>query len=102
MREPEGIARPPQGKSPEKCWSKRREPDIRNVEAVGSNPITSTKSPGQRAKVGSPQRSEFPACLYVSLSTKSGSPEIDEVGRSRGRVRDDLGRRGCADRRQLS
>jgi hypothetical protein len=35
-------------------WSKGRDLDIRNVEAVGSNPITSTKSPGQRAKVGSP------------------------------------------------
>ncbi len=27
---------------------------VRNVEAVGSNPITSTKGPGQRAKVGAP------------------------------------------------
>ena len=34
---------PPPGKSSERPWSKHREPDIRNVEAVGSNPITSTK-----------------------------------------------------------
>ena len=43
MREPEGIETPPPGKSSERTWSKRREPYIRNVEAVGSNPITSTK-----------------------------------------------------------
>ena len=42
MREPEGIETPQPGKSSERTWSKRREPDIRNVEAVGSNPITST------------------------------------------------------------
>ena len=28
---------------------------VRNVEAVGSNPITSTKSPGQRAEVDPPK-----------------------------------------------
>ncbi len=28
---------------------------VRNVEAVGSNPITSTKGPVQRPKVGSPR-----------------------------------------------
>ena len=38
MREPEGIETPPPGKSSERPWSKRREPDIRNVEAVGSIP----------------------------------------------------------------
>ena len=42
MREPEGIETPLPGKSSERPWSKHREPDIRNVEAVGSNPITST------------------------------------------------------------
>ena len=40
---------------------------VRNVEAEGSSPFTSTKGPGQRAKVGSPRRSSSPACLYVSL-----------------------------------
>jgi hypothetical protein len=102
VRGAEGRSAVGPGRSSNRAWSEGPKNYIRNVEAVGSNPITSTKSPGQRAKVGSPQRSDFPACLYVSLSTKSGSPEIDEVGRSRGRVRDDLGRRGCADRRQLS
>jgi hypothetical protein len=43
VREPEGIETPPPGKSSERPWSKHREPDIRNVEAVGSNPITSTR-----------------------------------------------------------
>ena len=32
---------------------------VRNVEAEGSSPFTSTKSPGQRAKVGSPRRSSL-------------------------------------------
>ena len=50
MREPEGIETPLPGKSSERTWSKRREPDIRNVEAEGSSPFTSTKGPGQRAK----------------------------------------------------
>ena len=55
MREPEGIATPPPGNSSERAWSKRREPDIRNVEAEGSNPFTSTKeSPGHRTEGGSP------------------------------------------------
>ena len=44
---------------------------VRNVEAEGSSPFTSTKGPGQRPKVGSPKRSDSPTCLYVSLS---GSP----------------------------
>ena len=44
MRESEGIETLPPGTSSERTWSKHREPDIRNVEAVGSNPITSTKA----------------------------------------------------------
>ena len=84
MREPEGIETPLPGRSSERTWSKRREPDIRNVEAVGSNPITSTKSPVQRAKVGSPQRSVFRrvfTCLYrqslvLQESMKSGGVEV--------------------------
>ena len=48
MREPEGIETPPPGKSSERTWSKRREPYIRNVEAEGSSPFTSTKRPVQR------------------------------------------------------
>ena len=55
MREPEGIETQLPGKSSEKPWSKRREPDVRNVEAEGSSPITSTKSPGQRAEVDPPK-----------------------------------------------
>jgi len=54
MREPEGVETPPPGKSSERPWSKHREPDIRNVEAVGSNPITSTREgPVKRAEGGS-------------------------------------------------
>ena len=45
MREPEGIETPLPGSSSERPWSKGREPDFRNVEAVGSNPITSTRKP---------------------------------------------------------
>jgi len=51
MRGPEGIATPLPGRSSERPWSKHREPHIRNVEAEGSSPFTSTKSPVQRAKV---------------------------------------------------
>ena len=68
MREPEGIETPLPGKSSERSWSKHREPDIRNVEAEGSSPFTSTKGSGHRAKVGSPRRSDSATCLYVSLS----------------------------------
>ena len=46
MREPEGIATPPPGRSSESTWSKHREPYFRNVEAEGSSPFTSTKGPG--------------------------------------------------------
>ncbi len=55
MRESEGIETPQPGMSSESTWSKHREPDIRNVEAEGSSPFTSTKeSPGQRTEGGSP------------------------------------------------
>ena len=59
MREPEGIETPLPGKSSERPWSKHREPDIRNVEAEGSSPFTSTKSPVQRAESGIPQKIRF-------------------------------------------
>ena len=59
MREPEGIETLPPGKSSERTWSKRREPDIRNVEAEGSSPFTSTKGPGHGAKVESPNVTTF-------------------------------------------
>ena len=50
--DPEGIEAHLPGKSSESPWSKRREPDIRNVEAVGSNPITSTKAQFRGPKLG--------------------------------------------------
>ena len=43
MRESEGIETPLPGMSSESTWSKHREPDIRNVEAEGSSPFTSTR-----------------------------------------------------------
>ena len=43
MREPEGIETPPPGNSSERPWSKDREPYVRNAEAEGSSPFTSTK-----------------------------------------------------------
>jgi hypothetical protein len=36
-------------------WSEGSKKYIRNVEAVGSNPITSTQSPGHRLEVGVPR-----------------------------------------------
>jgi hypothetical protein len=68
VREPEGIETPLPGKSSERPWSKGREPDIRNVEAVGSNPITSTDgSPGQRADGGIPIETRSRKRAGVSL-----------------------------------
>ena len=64
-RGPEGIETPPPGKSSERPRSKRREPDLRNVEAEGSSPFTSTKGPGQRVKVGTPRRSQSTVERYV-------------------------------------
>jgi hypothetical protein len=43
------------GRSSERTCSEGPKNYIRNVEAVGSNPITSTESPGKRAKVRSPK-----------------------------------------------
>jgi hypothetical protein len=57
VREPEGMAGLLPGMSSERTWSKRREPYFRNVEAAGSNPITSTKSPVQRLESGIPAES---------------------------------------------
>jgi len=54
VREPEGIAMRLTGTSSERAWSKPCEPHFRNVEAVGSNPITSTIH-----LVGSPRESSF-------------------------------------------
>jgi hypothetical protein len=51
VREPEGIETPLSGTSSERGWSKHREPDIRNVEAEGSSPFTSTKVGAQRCAV---------------------------------------------------
>jgi hypothetical protein len=47
VREPVGIETPLPGKSSERTWSKRREPDIRNAEGEGSSPFTSTRQKGQ-------------------------------------------------------
>ena len=79
MREPEGIETPLPGRSSERAWSKGREPDIRNVEAEGSSPFTSTKGPGQRAEGGIPQKIRFSGVSLRALSTWvwfSGNGEI--------------------------
>jgi len=69
VREPEGIETPLPGKSSERPWSKHREPDIRNVEAEGSSPFTSTKRPRSQApRVGSPEVAKRPE-RYVSRRT---------------------------------
>ena len=54
MWRPEGIESLRPGQHWKTPWSKGRELHIRNVEAVGSNPITSTESPGQRPESGIP------------------------------------------------
>jgi hypothetical protein len=74
VREPEGIETPPPGKSSETPWSKHREPDIRNVEAVGSNPITSTKKAQVNGlKVGPPKGCHPEKRGRVSLSVFTGT-----------------------------
>jgi hypothetical protein len=60
VRGAEGITEPPPGPASRSAWSKSRDLHIRNVEAVGSNPITSTNRPGQRPKVGSPELQKVP------------------------------------------
>ncbi len=82
MREPEGIATPLPGTSSEGPWSRLHEPHFRNVEAEGSSPFTSTKSPGQRAKVGTPKMITFSDVTYVTLlvganaAERHGRPEM--------------------------
>jgi hypothetical protein len=49
MRESEGIESPRPGKAWKTSWSNGRKLYIRNVEAVGSNPITSTEKVQVRA-----------------------------------------------------
>jgi len=56
----EGVITRLPGRSSDRRWSEVPKNDIRNVEAEGSNPFISTKSPGQRAKVGSPQLQKVP------------------------------------------
>ena len=60
MREPEGIETPLPAKSSERPWLKHREPDIRNVEAEGSSPFTSTSQrPRSEGRSGIPQKIRF-------------------------------------------
>ena len=75
MREPEGIEMPPPGKSSERPWSKHREPDIRNVEAVGSNPITSTIH-----LVGSPQSPGFAGLSRPRAELSTGFMDVFRDG----------------------
>jgi hypothetical protein len=42
MREPEGIESPRPGRPKKTPWSNGRDLDVRNVEAEGSSPFTST------------------------------------------------------------
>ena len=73
MREPEGIETPLPGKSSERSWSKRREPDIRNVEAEGSSPFTSTKGQVTGLK-WDPRNTEAAAERYVTC--RRGCPGV--------------------------
>ena len=66
MREPEGIETPPPGKSSERPWSKRQEPDVRNVEAEGSSPFTSTKRPRSEGQGGNPPKIRF-SCVSLRV-----------------------------------
>ena len=50
MRDAEGTTGARPGESLGSTWSEGSNKYIRNVEAVGSNPITSTESPVQRTE----------------------------------------------------
>jgi len=104
VREPEGIATPPPGKSSERPWSKHREPDIRNVEAEGSSPFTSTKGPGQRAKVGLPEGHEaLLSATWFVVELEDGSTahsaKIQVTSRPTGDSRISVGVGGASGRR---
>ena len=67
MREPEGIETALPGRSSERPWSKHREPDIRNVEAVVRIP---SPPPGKAQVKGlkwDPEESPSVTCLGVEL-----------------------------------
>ena len=85
------MALPPATLSESPC-SEGSKNYIRNVEAEGSSPFTSTKGPGQRPKVGSPRKSDSPARLYVSLRvTPHANSGPRAVGTFAGIVRSILG-----------
>jgi hypothetical protein len=74
VRSDEGIGKSLPGISFERPWSGQRDPYIRNVEAVGSNPITSTdESPVTGLKVGSPKVTYFAG---IEASFRSGCANI--------------------------
>jgi hypothetical protein len=56
LRDPEGIGMPPPGNSAQRRRSGGHDQHIRNVEAVGSNPITSTKAQVNGLEVDSRSR----------------------------------------------
>ena len=82
MREPEGIETPRPGQSSERPWSKRREPDIRNVEAEGSSPFTSTRSPRSKGLKWEPPEDDE-ALLSATWSVVEVEDESLAVARRR-------------------
>ena len=76
VRVGEGIKASSPGHPCEGPWSGRRDPYIRNVEAVGSNPITSTKSPGQRLESGNSGSSTSAHERYVEFVEVGGLSPI--------------------------
>jgi hypothetical protein len=65
MTEAEGIDSLGPGRFQKTSWSKGRELHIRNVEAEGSNPFTSTKRPRSEGQGGIPRSSRSTAEFYV-------------------------------------
>jgi len=61
VRGAEGRTAVRPGMSSDSTWSERPKNYIRNVEAVGSNPITSTKSPGHGLTVETPKAHVAPS-----------------------------------------
>ena len=72
MGEPDGITTPAPGEFWKRPWSKDRELHIRNVEAVGSNPITSRGAQVRGPEVGFPQNQQEPSEGYVALRRGRG------------------------------
>jgi hypothetical protein len=79
MMEPEMIQSPRPGRSRKTPWSKGCDLDIRNVEAVGSNPITPPKVLVKGARKWVPQNFIWSDVTYVTQSVRKAPMRATRV-----------------------